>query len=80
MIANKKIIHSTILKKVMGHVDMKLRFLPPGYVSPVAVFIFRNHIGFCNFMENPFVIIIDDKPLAKSYKLHFEDLWKISSN
>jgi sugar-specific transcriptional regulator TrmB len=80
MIANKKIIHSTILKKVMSHVNLKLRFLPKGYVSPVAVFIFKNNIGFCNFMENPFVIIIDDQSLSKSYKKHFEELWKKSSN
>ena len=80
MIANKRIIRSRILKKIMGMVNLDLRFLPSGYVSPVAVFIFKDNVGFCNFMENPFVIIVEDRIMSQSYKLHFEELWKKGGN
>ncbi len=76
MIANRRILKSSVMKGIMKLVDLDLRFLPSGYVSPVAVFIFRDNVGFCNFMENPFVILIDDRVIAKSYRKHFAGLWK----
>jgi sugar-specific transcriptional regulator TrmB len=79
MIANKEIIRNAIMQRTMGLVKMKLRSLPKGYVSPAAIFIFKDTVGFCNFMENPFVIMVDDKNFAHSYKKHFNDLWKTAS-
>jgi len=75
MIANKGIVKSAIMRRVLGLVDLELRFLPKGRVSPVAVFVFKSNVGFCNFRENPFVILIDDKALSESYRQYFEELW-----
>lgn len=75
MIANRRIIKNIIMKRILKLSNLKLRFLPEGYVSPVAVFVFRDNVGFCNFSENPFVIVIEDKKLAGSYTRHFNALW-----
>jgi sugar-specific transcriptional regulator TrmB len=79
VIASMKTIHWAILKRVVKHANAKLRLLPQGYMSPVAVFIFRDNVGLCNFMESPFVIIVEDKRLAASYRAHFESLWALAS-
>ncbi len=76
MIANRRIIRSSVMKRILRLAELDLRFLPSGYVSPVAVFVFKDIVGFCNFTENPFVILIDDRLIAKSYKRHFEGLWR----
>jgi sugar-specific transcriptional regulator TrmB len=79
MIANRDLVRNAVMQRIMGLVDLDLRLLPRGHVSPVAVFIFRGHVGFCNFMENPFVIVIEDASITKVYKLHFEELWRLAS-
>lgn len=79
MIANRDLIRNVIMQRIVQLVAMDLRLLPRGHVSPVAVFIFKSNVGFCNFMENPFVIIVDDPILSKAYKKHFDELWTIAS-
>jgi sugar-specific transcriptional regulator TrmB len=80
MIANRDLIRNTVMQQIMRLVDLKLRLLPRGHVSPIAVFIFKGHVGFCNFMENPFVIIIEDRAITRAYKKHFDELWALSSS
>jgi len=80
MIANKRIIKSAVMKRILKLANLNLRFLPEGYISPVAVFIFKNNLGFCNFTENPFVIMVNDPVICKAYRQHFNSLWKKSTS
>jgi sugar-specific transcriptional regulator TrmB len=78
MIANRDLVRNVVMRRIMSLLDMQLRLLPPGHVSPMAVFVFKGNVGFCNFMENPFVIVVEDHVLAKAYERHFEELWTMA--
>jgi HTH-type transcriptional regulator, sugar sensing transcriptional regulator len=57
--------------------NMEYRSIPKKYFSPTPTFIFGNTV--CIDIWEPLMIIfIKNKQLAKSYKKHFELLWKIA--
>lgn len=78
MIANKELTKHKHVKIIKNLIDLKMRSLPVEYLSPTAMFIFKDYVGICNFMENPFVILINDASIADSYKQYFRKIWEKS--
>jgi len=76
MIANREIMKNELMKKIIKFVDLEMRLLPKDYLNPTATFIFKNYVGFCNFIDNPFVVLIEDNKTSNLYRKHFEDMWK----
>lgn len=76
MIANREIMKDELMKKIIKFVELEMRFLPRDYLNPTATFIFKNHVGFCNFIDNPFVVLIEDNTTFNVYRKHFKDMWK----
>jgi len=57
-----------------------IKILPVGFVTPTVINVYNNNVALFSASENniPFVILIENKELAKSFKEHFEYLWKKS--
>ena len=76
MIANKEIMRHGLMKNIAKFAAIEMMFLPMDYLNPTATFIFKNYVGFCNFIDNPFVVLIEDNKTSNIYKKHFKDMWK----
>ena len=46
------------------------------YSSPAATNIYGNKVALIVWSENPFVVLIESKEIADSYRKKFEMLWK----
>lgn len=75
MIANEGIMKYKYMKLILKLININIRYVALDYLSPTATFIFKDYVGFCNFMENPFVILINDKAISNTYRNHFGTLW-----
>lgn len=56
----------------------KVKYMPNGYVSPAAMDIFQDYVYIFLWEEKPFVFMIKNKTIAKSFKQYFNVLWKIA--
>lgn len=68
-------------EKLRGHVFTKLSNFKIKYVkelTPSSTMIFEDKVSINVFNQKPFVILIEDKSIAESYKKYFEYLWKIA--
>ncbi|MEK6959800.1 MAG: helix-turn-helix domain-containing protein [Nanoarchaeota archaeon] len=54
----------------------QIRYLPPGFLSPVRTMIAGHKVFLVDFTEPFTTIIIENKAIAQSYKDHFLMLWK----
>ncbi|MDO8517333.1 MAG: helix-turn-helix domain-containing protein [Nanoarchaeota archaeon] len=69
-------------EKLRGHPftklpNFKIKFIEE--LTPSSTMIFGNRVSINVFNENPFVLLIEDKSVADSYRQYFEYLWKIAS-
>jgi sugar-specific transcriptional regulator TrmB len=78
--AEKKYKLTTKLLFAQGHKqkqpNAKIKYLPPEFISPVRTMIAGNKVFLVDFVKPITSIIIENKQVAKSYKEHFEILWK----
>ncbi len=58
----------------------KIKYLPKTIQTPTVINIYGNSINFYCVTKNeiPFIILIESKELADSFKKYFEWLWRIS--
>lgn len=75
MIASEMIFKRKVMGLIKRFVDLDVRFIPSQFLSPTAVIIFKNFVGYFNYVDEPFVVLIDDELIAKSYKNYFENMW-----
>jgi hypothetical protein len=54
------------------------RFLPEKEFNPTNTFIYKNKVAIVIWDFPPIVIRMENKNLARTYKEHFEHLWKIA--
>lgn len=80
--AEKRLHLKTLLIFAKGHEQKqphaKIRYLPPGFISPVRTMIAGNKIFLVDFTIPFTSIIIENKQMAKSYKDHFMLLWNLA--
>ena len=70
-------------EKLRGHLFTKLPNFTIKYVeelTPSSTMIFGDKISINIFNEKPFVILIENKSVAESYKKYFEYLWDIAKS
>ncbi|MEK6928262.1 MAG: helix-turn-helix domain-containing protein [Nanoarchaeota archaeon] len=58
----------------------EVRYMPKGYISPIAVDIFQDYVYMFLWEEKPYVFMIKNKSIAKSFKVYFEFLWKLANH
>ena len=80
---NLKIIMDVSVKETLGKDREKekyseVRYMPKGYISPIAIDIFEDYVYIFLWEEKPFVFMIKNKRIAESYKTYFKFLWKIA--
>jgi len=75
-----RVITSRKLKNLefLNQPNVKLKFIEE--VTSSATMIFGDNISIIFFDEKPFVIMIENKSVADSYRKHFEYMWKIASS
>ncbi len=78
MIASKMIFRRPIMKLIKHFVNLDIRFIRAEYLSPTSVIIFKNFVGFFNYIDKPLTILIDNDEIAKAYKIYFNKMWKIA--
>ena len=64
------------MKIIKKFVDIDIRFISPNLLSPTAVVIFKDFVGFFNYIDEPFTMLVQDKLIADSYRIYFENMWK----
>ena len=59
----------------------EIRFLPRAFLTPTVINIYNNRCALYSITEDdiPFIILIDNKQLTKSFREYFEWLWKLSN-
>ena len=55
----------------------QIRYLPQGYLSPIAVDILDDWVYFFLWDKEPFVFAIHNEKIAKSFLAYFSFLWQI---
>jgi sugar-specific transcriptional regulator TrmB len=55
-----------------------LRFMQKGFSSPASINTFGDYVYIGFWSENPFMFVIKNKDVAKSFKNYFEFLWMIA--
>ena len=78
VLVSKKLISNQVLKNAYGFLNLDTKFIDESYLSPIAIFMINNIIGFISLLENPFVLLIENNPIIDQYRDHFERLVKIS--
>jgi sugar-specific transcriptional regulator TrmB len=56
----------------------EIKYMPKGYISPIAMDIFQDHVYIFIWEENPTVFMIKNKKVAESFKTYHNFLWKIA--
>jgi sugar-specific transcriptional regulator TrmB len=58
----------------------EIRYLPKTFLTPTVMNIYDNRVTLYSVTEEniPFIILIENKELSKSFKEYFEWLWKLS--
>jgi sugar-specific transcriptional regulator TrmB len=54
------------------------RYLPEGFISPAAIDVFEDYAYIFLWEEKPYVFMIKNKNIAKSFKAYFDMLWKMA--
>lgn len=65
------------MKDLVGeHPPIEPRFLPEGYDSSVSIAIYGKKVGIIFWVENPLVIMIQDREAAESFMNYFGMVWE----
>ncbi|MBS3072588.1 hypothetical protein J4477_02015 [Candidatus Pacearchaeota archaeon] len=56
----------------------EVKYMPEGYISPIALDIFQDYVYMFLWEEKPFVFMIKNKVIAESFKHYFSFLWQIA--
>ncbi len=58
----------------------EIRYLPKTFITPTVMNIYNERVTLYSVTEGniPFIILIENKELSKSFKEYFEWLWKLS--
>jgi sugar-specific transcriptional regulator TrmB len=76
----RKKIHAkqlfTDLNGVLKSPLSKNKKLPKEFASPTTIAVYGNKVSTWFWLEIPKVMVVNNKDLAKSYKKHFELMWK----
>lgn len=58
----------------------EIRYLPKTFLTPTVINIYDDRVTLYSVTEEniPFIILIENKELSKSFKEYFEWLWKLS--
>lgn len=58
----------------------EIRYLPKAFLTPTVINIYGDRVTLYSVTEEniPFIILIDNKEISKSFKEYFEWLWKLS--
>ncbi|HVY01867.1 MAG TPA: helix-turn-helix domain-containing protein [Candidatus Nanoarchaeia archaeon] len=65
-------------KETIKSNNAEIKYMPKGYVSPIAMDIFDEYVYIFMWEEKPFVFMIKNKKIADSFKVYFEFLWKMA--
>ncbi len=67
-------------EKLSKMVLTEIRFLPRAFLTPTVINIYKDRCALYSVTEDeiPFIILIENKQLTKSFKEYFEWLWKLS--
>ena len=78
MIASHMIFKRQVMRTIQKFVNIEIRFIDAALLSPSAIIIFKDFVGFFNYIDEPFTILINDKSIADSYRNYFNGVWKIA--
>lgn len=85
--AKKKILKRTIMYEnereewsKHPYPPEEARFLPEKFSSPATTVIYGNIVALQVWTADPFIIEIESREVAESYKRHFETLWAIAKS
>ena len=56
----------------------EVRYLPKGFTAPIRTFVYGNKVAIIDFHKPFTAIIIENKDIARSYRDHFNFLWKMA--
>jgi sugar-specific transcriptional regulator TrmB len=56
----------------------EVKYMPKGFMSPAGMDIFEDYVYIFLWDEKPFVFMIKNKKIAKSFKSYHEFLWKMA--
>ncbi len=57
---------------------VEVRYMPRGYISPMAIDIVEDEVFLILWEEEPSVFVIKNKRIADSFKTYFNFLWKLA--
>lgn len=80
---NLKILMDAKSKPTLGRDRKKekftrVRYMPQGYISPIAVDVFQDYTYMFLWEEKPFVFMIKNSQIAQSFKQYFNFLWNLA--
>jgi len=64
--------------KVNKYNQVKIKYLPKNFSSPSTTVVYGNKIAHVVWTEPYFIIVVENKEIAKSYKNYFKSMWKIA--
>ena len=56
----------------------EVRYMPKGYISPIAIDITEEYVYLFLWEEKPYVFVIKNKKVSDSFRAYFNFLWKIA--
>lgn len=72
----KGIFENSMRGLVGDHPPIEPRFLPEDYESRVSIAIYGRKVGIIFWVENPLVIMIQDREAADSFMNYFQMVWE----
>jgi sugar-specific transcriptional regulator TrmB len=73
-----KSVKNTIGKDMEKEKYTEVKYMPKGYASPAAIDVFGDYVYISLWEKKPFVFMIKNRNIAKSFKHYFDFLWKIA--
>lgn len=77
----KKITEKAILEEGVKIIPIKrheYKHISKGYLFPNATIVYKNKVAVFIWQEPYYILLIENKDVAQSYKTHFNLLWKIA--
>ncbi len=56
----------------------EVRYMPKGYISPIAIDVFLDYVYIFLWEEKPYVFMIKNKKISESFKMYHKFLWKMA--
>lgn len=77
MIISKRMLMDKQMKRAMSFAKVELKTIPKKLLTPTAIILFRDYVGFFNYTMEPFVVLIKNKKIVDTYMQYFEGIWEI---